>query len=544
MFATSKKLRLGRLLPFVILGFLVAVLSGCGDDSPGEMLTDIPEIAGAFVPETAEEGEPISVEVWGQLPHSGWSLEGFDVEYEDDGIVTITPISRLHTAGGRDRLGFHGTATIDELRGETDTIRIRGAKKDHDFPIHVYPRQAIVRLLVRGGSDHVHEELVIGAPGWAMAFRRGEGQPVRVEFSHDQLERVRQLFDDAGFFSLDDRYLSEIPNDDLFYQLSYREADRGKEILAEFRQSPEALVRLVGELRRLIVSILQEAPSRPPIVGSITVRPVHGEQSQERTIVLTLQNRSREPQTLEFPDAQQFDIAVLSPHWIDDIPPDDTDPDRPGENPPGDTDPPERLIWNWAFDKEFVQVLTLLQFRPEGEHSFEIVWDCTQNGGASVRDGIYRVVGIVPGYPDLPIRLAEVVIGSTEPPPIRLVLDLDVEPVAGPAGTERELRFTILNRSEARVILDYPDNQHYDFHIFGADPSSPEPIWSWSHGEGFTDFPTVLVIEPRERIEFVELWDGEANDDVVVGPGIYHVRAVLTTRDNGPGAIARLQITE
>ena len=204
------------------------------------------------------------------------------------------------------------------------------------------------------------------------------------------------------------------------------------------------------------------------------------------------------------------------------------------------------LVWNWAFDKEFVQVLTELPFRPGGEHSFEVVWDCISNGGEPVSDGIYRIIGVVPGYPDLPIRSVGVVVGPTEPPPppVRLILDLEVEPIAGPVGTERLLRFTIGNRSEDRVTLNYPDNQHYDFHVDDPRRLAPAPLWSWSFGKGFTDMPTTLMIPPRQRVLFEEHWPGTTNEGEVVGPGVYHVQAVLMSHGPLRCSRTRIQVTE
>ncbi len=100
------------------------------------------------------------------------------------------------------------------------------------------------------------------------------------------------------------------------------------------------------------------------------------------------------------------------------------------------------------------------------------------------------------------------------------------------------------NEAGEPITLNYPDAQHFDFHICDRRAETPESIWSWSHGKRFTDMPTVLVIQPRERIEFVERWDGMTNDDVELGPGIYIVHAMLTTRDARSGPMERLQITE
>ncbi len=535
----------GFLLPFVTVLFGLLGLPGCGDDGSSPQSVELPEIAGAVVPETVEEGSSVEVEIWGTAPHGGWALHGFDVQEVAIDEILVVPVGAGGDPQERDRPeSFRGTAVLPSVRSGDLTVRVWGASGTLDFPMHVFPRNPIVRLLVRGGPDAVHEELVIG-PGWAMAFRRGERRPHRIELSTEEVDEARRWFHDAGFFELEPRYVGDEPNGGLFFDLSFREADRRRRVLAEGDLAPEPLQILIRELRLMIDSILQGDTDRVRLIGRLTVEPVEGEGSVERTLRLTLENHGDETVALLFPTAQIYDLAVFTPHRPNDIPPGGG---GPGDgSPPCDNEPvgqggsPDYLVWNWAHHRDFAQVESKLTLEPGESVTYEETWDCSNNEGTLVEDGRYQALGFVVGRPRIPIRPVDLLVGS---PPHRLQFDFSIEPPVGPPGSMRELHFTILNPQERTVVLEYPDNQHYDFHISDPRMMRPTPIWSWSYGRGFTDQPTTLTIPAGERIRFVERWDGKTNEGTVVAPGDYTVVGVLTLRNPITSTIERLRVVK
>ena len=109
----SNRTRSVAAFAFLASLFLAAVtISGCGDDKPTSATQELPDIEGAVVPETVEEGMPIDIEVWGRTPDESWALTGFDVQGGPGDLLTITPQGhRTGSMMGR-RGTFRGTATI------------------------------------------------------------------------------------------------------------------------------------------------------------------------------------------------------------------------------------------------------------------------------------------------------------------------------------------------------------------------------------------------------------------------------------------------
>ena len=58
--------------------------------------------------------------------------------------------------------------------------------------------------------------------------------------------------------------------------------------------------------------------------------------------------------------------------------------------PPDSTGtPPDRLIWNWAHDRVFAPVVTVLVLAPGGTAVYTETWDGESNEGEAVGPGSY-----------------------------------------------------------------------------------------------------------------------------------------------------------
>ena len=62
-------------------------------------------------------------------------------------------------------------------------------------------------------------------------------------------------------------------------------------------------------------------------------------------------------------------------------------------------DESNKLIWNWAHDKSFIQAETFINLDAGGKIKFTPLWDQKDNMGAQVAPGHYSVTGmiVVPG---------------------------------------------------------------------------------------------------------------------------------------------------
>ena len=536
-----------RALPaiaMVLLAVAASMFAGCGDHNPTSANQELPEIQGAVVPETVQEGAPIDIEVWGRTPDESWSLTGFDVQGGAGDVVTITPQGhRAGTMTGR-RGTFRGTATIPAPGSGAHTVRIAGGYGHMDFPMHVFPRNAMVNLIVHGRGGDGHEQLVIGADGWAIASRMADGPAVRTQLSSAVMDSVRGFFRATGFFDLQDRYVGDRPIEDLLYEVFYRpDADHAKRVLAEDRLAPDSLKLLVDNLRGLLDRILGSAPVPPAVVASLDVNPAVAEKGTPRSITLSLQNRSANAVTLHFPSAQIYDVAIMEMQGMDG---DMGHGDMGGMGGMGGgnhNSDPHHLLWNWAYGRDFSPVPTDLTLEAGEVDTFQVAWPGTTNEGAVVDTGLYRVAAMILSQPLVPMRQAELVVGAPPPPPGPLVLSLDVQPQSGPASAEREMRLRVDNPTDQPVTLHFRNGQLYDFSIMDPMRMRPGPIWIWSRGRAFDPNPVDRTIQPHDRLEFVEQWDCTDSAGMQAHPGAYRADAVLMLRDVPVVPPVRLEVT-
>lgn len=83
------------------------------------------------------------------------------------------------------------------------------------------------------------------------------------------------------------------------------------------------------------------------------------------TLSFSFHNVSGRIQTLRFPGGQQYDLQVY--------------------------DSQDNLVWNWANDKNFIQVQTELVFDIDETKTYEETWNQTSNDDTQVPAGIYHV---------------------------------------------------------------------------------------------------------------------------------------------------------
>jgi hypothetical protein len=552
---TKMNLRSGALpvLAYVFLAIAAAALTGCSDNKPTSAAQELPDIEGAVVPETVEEGTPVDVEVWGRTPDENWTLTGFDIRGGSGDLVTITPEGQRTGMMTGHRGTFRGTATLPAPGSGAHTIRIAGGGSPMDFPMHVFPRNALVNLMVHGPGGSGHEQLVIGADGSALAFRMGDGPAVRLQLSAATIDSVRGFFRDAGFLDLEDRYIGEHPINDVLYEVSYRpDAGQGKRVVAEDHLAPDSLKRLVEELRRLLDRILGNAPTAPAVVASIEVDPASGDRGTPRAITLSLQNRSADPVTLHFPTAQIYDVAIMEMQGMmgdmghggmggmGDV----GDMSDMGEMGGGNHDSVARhMIWNWAYERDFPQVPTDLTLQAGEVDTFRVEWPGTTNLGAVADTGLYRVAAMILSRPMIPTRSAELVVGAAQAPPGPLVLTCTVHPESGPASMEREMRLTVENPTELPITIHFPNGQLYDFSVFDPMRMRPGPMWMWSHGRTFDPNPVVRTILAHDRLEFVDHWDCRDSAGRGAHAGWYEVGALLNATGIPVVDRVRVQIT-
>ena len=85
---------------------------------------------------------------------------------------------------------------------------------------------------------------------------------------------------------------------------------------------------------------------------------------------LEVLNRTNREKNLQFPDGQIYDIYVLA----------------------SDS---SQVVWRWAEDKSFPQVVTTLTFPPNSSKLYSVAWNAVLSDGTQLPAGNYRARGIL-----------------------------------------------------------------------------------------------------------------------------------------------------
>jgi hypothetical protein len=532
----------------LVISAAAAFVPGCGDNDEATQptSTSLPLVSGAVVPETAEEGQSIDIQIWGTRPDARWSLTGFEIGPTSGDIIEIRPVGGHDSGTDPGVSEFSAVATLPPCTAGPRTIRIHGSNGRIDFPIHILPRNMLVRYTAEGRGAG-NETLMIAADGWAVAFRRGDVPPVRVSLPAEQVERIRGLFVDAGFMDLDDRYVSDPRTDSLLCKIVYNpDAEHHKRVVAEPSQAPVALLSLIDALHQLTGRILDAAPPPLSVTGDIEIRPQAGEVGSVRTIVLTLRNRASEAVTLHFPSTQLYDVAVIGAAPRDSMCGGNGGGNGGGGNGgghssgPSDPPPMHAVIWNWAHGRTFEPTLSEIVLQPGEERTTELEWPGTDNEGVPVPIGEYQIMARIPAEQAVPVAPAHLVVGNPTPP---LVLRFAVEPRSAPQGAQRTLQLSIGNPGPDPVELVFSSAQIYDFMLDDPMTMMPGWDWRWSEGKGFPAVVTPLTIPAEGRIEFSEPWDGRLTSGRVLRPGTYTMQAMLMLLDRPMTPTVEIQVT-
>lgn len=547
---------------------------GCGHDEPSRPIDQGPaDVGGALVPSVLEQGESISVTLFGAVPSGGVAALGearivrqpsgdFGAVDARAGEVEISVFSRANpgsSAVSNPTVPFSIETTLPALTPGAWILRLRNAAGDvHETPFQIVERGVWVRY--RSFGDPVLADLDLAVTRSGMAIARLEGTPPRagLPLTQIQVDLLRQVFDDTAFRSLDNQYLSVPPAAGRRIEITLQGDQARKHVLAEAALMPAKLQVLEMALRELTQTVLADTPVLMPVYGRLGVDPLRGAPGTARRLTLTLVNESEREVTLHFANGLQFDVAIVRPMRGQPGQPDHVPGGEPGPDgvfdPSGDPspEPPDAVLWRLSHLADPDPNPTSLAIPAGGTVEFEAEWNGTAENGVVVGAGVYECAGRVPAIdrriPVLPVRFGV----SGETPVGALELELSVEPVAGPPGTARVFTLSATNPTDRELQFEFRSTQQYDFALDDPRVSAPGPgnIWLWSRGKGFGDVIQTITWAPHETKTFVETWDGRRNrmpggtPGGVVGAGGYSLVGVLTKHDELRSRAARLIVTQ
>jgi flagellar hook assembly protein FlgD len=87
--------------------------------------------------------------------------------------------------------------------------------------------------------------------------------------------------------------------------------------------------------------------------------------------------------------------------------------------------------------------------------------------------------------------------------------------------------FTVKNKSEQPIILEFPTSQLYDYSVYNA---QGERVYHFGKGKMFLQALQFKTLNKGEQIQFNSMWNYKTNEAEKVPAGMYTVTAVLNIR--------------
>jgi len=87
--------------------------------------------------------------------------------------------------------------------------------------------------------------------------------------------------------------------------------------------------------------------------------------------------------------------------------------------------------------------------------------------------------------------------------------------------------FTVKNKSEQPIILEFPTSQLYDYSVCNAQGVR---VYHFSKGKMFLQALQSKTLNSREQIQFNSMWNYKTNEAEKVPAGMYTVTAILNIR--------------
>lgn len=87
--------------------------------------------------------------------------------------------------------------------------------------------------------------------------------------------------------------------------------------------------------------------------------------------------------------------------------------------------------------------------------------------------------------------------------------------------------FTVINKSEQPIILEFPTSQLYDYSVYNAQGVR---VYHFSKGKMFLQALQSKTLNSGEQIQFNSMWNYKTNEAEKVPAGMYTVTAVLNIR--------------
>lgn len=236
----------------------------------------------------------------------------------------------------------------------------------------------LLEVEITGGIAGLSQQLTLFADGKAIFLDAQTGARWVTQLPQAELLQLVALFNKNEYFSLDDRYVDPNVADAFYYTITFRDGEQVKTVTTDGLVAPETLKRILEGVMTLVERVRTNGLD-------LQIRLSRSEMVVGDSVVLTLlvTNVADTALTLHFSSGQIFDFYARSVT--------------------GD------LLWNWAHDKAFTQILRELVLQAGESRSYRVTWNGVGNDGlhaiGHVRVGA-ELVSVPGGRPaETPLRI-------------------------------------------------------------------------------------------------------------------------------------------
>lgn len=242
--------------------------------------------------------------------------------------------------------------------------------------------QTIIEMQITGGLAGVNQQLLIDANRFVQFndWRFPSGQ-IETVLTTEELNRLLKVFVEKDFVHLKPQYIDPNVADAFNYRVIYRYSGANKQVDTDYFGAPAELRVIVEQLLNLT----------KPLGGLALEFKTSAEQlkpGEKLTLTLTVTNRNTAPLTLAFSSGQRFDFFVSAP----------------ASAALNNRVARQAQLWNWAYDKGFIAVISDETLAPGASRVYSAEWDGRNNKG-ELLEGEFalgaRLVSQPGGYSDL-----------------------------------------------------------------------------------------------------------------------------------------------
>ena len=240
--------------------------------------------------------------------------------------------------------------------------------------------ETLLRVRITGGFAGINETIELKSSGYALLSGGFQASEKKTRLSLQEVSEVFTSFMGNNFFNLKSNYISKEVADAFYYEIYFNSGEKEHTVYTNGFDIPDNLEQILKKIHWLENRIMNDG-----LVLSLATDKQKLSPRDSLKITFTVANTSSEKITLKFYTSQVFDIVVYNASVLND----------------------ENIVWNWAHDKAFLQVVTERDIAAGDTLAYDYIWDGRDNQGRRVKGTAY-VVGKLLSVPGGSTRAVQI----------------------------------------------------------------------------------------------------------------------------------------